>query len=51
MRLQHLSQMAVGVVMALLVCLFPAPTRAKRLNILMFMWQGETGTEKGFKEV
>ncbi|MGA1844882.1 MAG: ABC transporter substrate-binding protein [bacterium] len=50
MRLHHFRHMATGVVMALLVCLFPASARAKRLNILMFMWQGETGTEKGFKE-
>jgi len=50
MRLQHFRRMAAGVVMALLVCLFPAHSQAKKLNILMFLWQGETGTEKGFKE-
>jgi len=36
--------------MAFMVCLFTFESYAKEKSVLMFLWQGETGAEQGFKD-
>jgi putative ABC transport system substrate-binding protein len=42
--------LTVLLLMAFLICALPLSSYAEGKNVLMFLWQGETGAEKGFKE-
>ena len=50
MRSATFKTLAIIFGMALMVCFFPIESYAKEKSVLMFLWQGETGAEQGFKD-
>ena len=50
MRSVKFKTLAIIFGMALMVCFFPFESHAEEKSVLMFLWQGETGAEQGFKD-
>ncbi|MGA1842458.1 MAG: ABC transporter substrate-binding protein [bacterium] len=50
MRLVKFKLLSIVLLIGFFVCFFSFKSYAKDKNVLMFLWQGETGSEKGFRD-